>query len=430
YKNHASADTHTSLQKSTTLKRQYVSRPKISIKITEPEPSPTEQLADPPIDQPTENSLPIESSEDSQAQQSIEESPSEQLQDSPKFQQPIEETPISESVPTPLDEPDSEVLKIISTPQSPTDNTSVENAPVEETSTVEPLEVESSNEDISSAFAQPEESVLAINPDATFSQPDILPINPDAVFTPINTPSIQAPEIELEEETVPPPTPRELKNEAIQIARNQYAEQREEFAVERVIAEEAQEETYAPISQSSTQQHDHSPQASPTKSPLSQTLQRQRKHTSIGKFIMAFATSAACIGILGYFVSINMPSISVHVAAMQTGIEAAYPSYIPREYQLSGVSTQDGNIVINFTGDEGKKFNITEEKTSWDSNALLNNYVKENWDDYDTIREQGITIYVHDSNAAWINGSTFYRIVNLNGILTKKQIKNIATSLR
>ena len=158
---------------------------------------------------------------------------------------------------------------------------------------------------------------------------------------------------------------------------------------------------------------------------------RHFKKRKPGRIILAFATSAACVFALAALVKVNLPNISVKVAAAQTGVEAAYPSYIPRDYNLTGVYTNDQNsVIIEFSGPNDAKFTLAEDKSSWDSNALLTNYVKSAYGDtYDTIREQGITVYISYSNATWVNNGTFYRITASNGTLTKKQIKNIVISL-
>lgn len=155
-----------------------------------------------------------------------------------------------------------------------------------------------------------------------------------------------------------------------------------------------------------------------------------KKHKT-GRIILAFATSAACMIALAAIVKINLPNVSVKVAAIQTGVEASYPSYVPRDYSLTGVYTNDQNsVIIEFNGPEGKKFTLSEDKSSWDSNALLTNYVKGAYGtNYDVIREQGITVYISSSNAAWVNNGIFYRITAASGTLSKKQIKNIVGSL-
>lgn len=155
------------------------------------------------------------------------------------------------------------------------------------------------------------------------------------------------------------------------------------------------------------------------------------KHNKGARVFFAFLCSSAVVAALFFIVQSNMPDISIKVAAMQTGIQATYPSYVPRDYRLSGVYTaQDNSVAMDFLGPNQAKFTLTEEKLPWDSTALLNRFVKPKWgEDFTTIKEQGITIYVSGSNAAWVNAGIVYKITNFHGELTKKQIKNIVTSL-
>ena len=155
------------------------------------------------------------------------------------------------------------------------------------------------------------------------------------------------------------------------------------------------------------------------------------KHNKGARVFFAFLCSSAVVAALFFVVQSNMPDISIKVAAMQTGIQATYPSYAPRDYRLSGVYTaQDNSVAMDFLGPNQAKFTLTEEKLPWDSTALLNRFVKPKWgEDFTTIKEQGITIYISGSNAAWVNAGIVYKITNLHGELTKKQIKNIVTSL-
>lgn len=149
------------------------------------------------------------------------------------------------------------------------------------------------------------------------------------------------------------------------------------------------------------------------------------------RLILALACSAATVGLLTLFINANMPDISVRVAAIQTGIEAKYPTYVPRGYSLSSVvSEKDGEITMRFKGEGDKTFDLTEQNSTWDSTALLNNFVKVTYaGDYITLREQGITIYLYGSEAAWVNGGIFYRISAHGESLTKEQIRNLVVSL-
>lgn len=156
-----------------------------------------------------------------------------------------------------------------------------------------------------------------------------------------------------------------------------------------------------------------------------------KMHFGFGRVLLALSCAAVAVFAIVYFVNLNMPDISLRVAAMQTGIEATYPSYVPRNYALADITSENGKITLNFKNAQADTgFTIVEEKSSWDSNALLSNYVKNEFSDgYSTVREQGLTIYIDKSDAAWVNGGVVYKLITPNDDLTKKQIKSIATSL-
>ena len=84
---------------------------------------------------------------------------------------------------------------------------------------------------------------------------------------------------------------------------------------------------------------------------------------------------------------------------------------------------------MTFSSSEGTSFTITEKNSSWDSTALEENYVKDNFSDYAPIREQGLTLFISGSNCAWVNKGKLYTITTTGGNLTKKQLKSIAVSL-
>lgn len=149
------------------------------------------------------------------------------------------------------------------------------------------------------------------------------------------------------------------------------------------------------------------------------------------RIVLALGCATASIFAIIYLVNINMPDFSLRVAAMQTGIEAKYPGYTPSGYSLEGITSESGKVTISFkNSSENKKFSIGEEKSSWDSTALLNNYVKpEMGNDYTIVREQGLTIYVTKANAAWVNGGVVYKLAFDDDSLTKNQIRSLATSL-
>lgn len=154
-------------------------------------------------------------------------------------------------------------------------------------------------------------------------------------------------------------------------------------------------------------------------------------HFGFGRVLLAMSCAAVAVFAIVYFVNLNMPDLSLRVAAMQTGIDASYPSYVPRDYSLSDITSEDGKVTLNFKNSStGGAFSLVEESSSWDSNALLVNYVTEEYgDDYVVIKEQGLTLYIKGSDACWVNGGVVFKLKTTSDSLTKKQIKGIATSL-
>jgi hypothetical protein len=149
------------------------------------------------------------------------------------------------------------------------------------------------------------------------------------------------------------------------------------------------------------------------------------------RFINIFSVSAVIIAIGIYVTYLNMPMLSVSVAAQQAGINATYPEYRPDGYRLDGpVSYIDGQVTINFVANTGNTaFTLKQSKSSWDSPAVLDNIVRKKvGEKYITNQERGLTIYTYDGNAAWVNAGILYSIEG-NAPLSSEQIRHIATSL-
>ena len=155
-------------------------------------------------------------------------------------------------------------------------------------------------------------------------------------------------------------------------------------------------------------------------------------HFSFGRILIALGCTAAAVFSIIYFINLNMSDFSLYAAAKQAGIESASREpHVPQEYVISNISSENGKIEITYKNSQTNEImTITEEKSSWDSNALLSNYVRDAYSNtFITIREQGLTIYISESNACWVNGGIVYKITAPVGSLSKKQIRQIATSL-
>ena len=161
------------------------------------------------------------------------------------------------------------------------------------------------------------------------------------------------------------------------------------------------------------------------------TLRKTKKFWQKKKVAVAATVAVLSLAVLGYLVSVNLPDISVRVAAIHSGIDKSYPSYVPANYRLDGLAKEEqGRITMAFKNDQGQRFSLVEEKSSWDSAAVLSNYVSEKWgEDYSVAKDQGLTIYISGSSAAWVNGGVFYLIIDESDALNSSDLHDIAVSL-
>lgn len=159
---------------------------------------------------------------------------------------------------------------------------------------------------------------------------------------------------------------------------------------------------------------------------------KQYKHAPSRKMQLT-GIVCGCLALLlfgGYLTYLNVPNLSVKVAAAQAGIDASYPSYHPDGYKLNGpVAYSKGEVRMQFAANTGSNtFTLRQSRSNWDSSALLENYVKRTYSAYDAIQDRGLTIYNHEGNAAWVSGGILYTIDG-DAPLSPDQIRKIATSV-
>lgn len=167
---------------------------------------------------------------------------------------------------------------------------------------------------------------------------------------------------------------------------------------------------------------------------LATPIKRAEKRRLSQRFPRVFSVASASLAVLvlaGYLTYLNMPTISVRVAAVQAGIDASYPGYKPDGYRLDGpITYNDGHVDMKFASNAGpQSYTLVQQKSAWDSSAVLENYIKPKvGDDYVPYTEGGVTIYSYDGQAAWVNGGILYTIDG-DALLSTEQIRRIATSL-
>jgi hypothetical protein len=143
------------------------------------------------------------------------------------------------------------------------------------------------------------------------------------------------------------------------------------------------------------------------------------------------SASLALLLLGGYFTYLNMPSLSVRMAAVQSGVSASYPGYHPDGYNIRGLVTyNDSSVNMTFAANGGpQSYTIGQTKSNLDSSAVLENYVKPKaGGSYIPYSQQGLTIYIFGNDAAWVNGGILYTI-NGNAPLSSDQILHIASSM-
>lgn len=193
---------------------------------------------------------------------------------------------------------------------------------------------------------------------------------------------------------------------------------------------EVKSEQHAPRPQSSVEKKNEALRQAIERTEVpSYTKQRTiRPHQKIVAFMSA---SLAVVIMAMYFAYLNMPALSVRVAAAQAGINAGFPEYRPTGYSLNGpVTFSSGKVAINFKANGGPQvFSITQSKSAWNSDAVLDNVVVPRaGGNYIPYTERGLTIYTFDNNAAWVNGGILYTLEG-DAPLSSEQIRRIATSL-
>lgn len=168
-------------------------------------------------------------------------------------------------------------------------------------------------------------------------------------------------------------------------------------------------------------------------SPHAEKAVKSRRSLFAGKPRLASMVTAcfALIVLGGYLTYLNMPSLSVRVAASQAGIAASFPDYRPDGYRFAGpVAYAPGQVSMTFKANGGSHgYTVTEQSSSWDSQAVYDNLVAKASDGgYITNSQQGLTVYTYGNNAAWVNGGILYTIDG-DAPLSNEQLLSIAGSL-
>lgn len=165
-------------------------------------------------------------------------------------------------------------------------------------------------------------------------------------------------------------------------------------------------------------------------------FRRLRKNLAVFNTRPRWATTMAVVAsalvLAGYVTYLNLPNISLRVAANRAGLDAQTPGYTPPGYSFKGPTAYGpGQITLAFNSNSDEGYiNVTQRRTPWDSATMLEEYVKPKTGDlFSTSIQNGLTIYVYKSNqAAWVSNGILYTIEG-NSNLNPEQVLKIASSL-
>lgn len=146
--------------------------------------------------------------------------------------------------------------------------------------------------------------------------------------------------------------------------------------------------------------------------------------------VMAIAGAAAVfLGLIGFVAFQNQEDIRLQLASAKAGFSASAPLYKPDGYALSSMQYTAGSVASVYRHGTSQDFTITQKKSNWDSQTLLENFVATKSGDYKGYQMNGRSVYVYgDGNATWVNGGIWYQI-KATGSIDDQQLVRIAASM-
>lgn len=152
-----------------------------------------------------------------------------------------------------------------------------------------------------------------------------------------------------------------------------------------------------------------------------------RRPHHIASTVMA---SLAFLLLAGFITYQNRANITLRYADAKAGFHATLPRYKPAGFAVGKFNYNAGFVGYTLHNEtSGKSFSVAQRTSDWDSQTLLDNYVANKANSYQTLQSAGRTIYVYgNNNAAWVNGGVLYQL-STNGNLSTSEIVNVATSM-
>jgi hypothetical protein len=159
---------------------------------------------------------------------------------------------------------------------------------------------------------------------------------------------------------------------------------------------------------------------------------RTAKRLRVSPKMLNFGAGVLAFLLLGgFFAYQNVPNLSMRVAAARAGVHAALPGYQPSGFSMNGpIQAHPGQVTLSYhSNSDERQFTINQRTSSWNNEALLENYVAVNKHPYQTFEAENKIIYIYDqSNATWVDKGVWYQVEG-NSSLNSDQLLRLARSL-
>lgn len=153
---------------------------------------------------------------------------------------------------------------------------------------------------------------------------------------------------------------------------------------------------------------------------------RAKKRAQVFGIVASLAVFLLLIGFVAFQ---KQDDIKLQLASAKAGFSASAPLYKPDGYNLSDMKYASGSVASLYQRSQNQNFTITQKKSNWDSQTLLENFVATSNQDYQGFQANGRTVYVYGgNNATWVNGGIWYQIKATSG-LSSEQLVRIAASM-
>lgn len=153
---------------------------------------------------------------------------------------------------------------------------------------------------------------------------------------------------------------------------------------------------------------------------------KKTRHTKASLAVL----SVIAFGMLAFVGYQQAPSFKLQIASARAGFSASLPTYQPSGFSMQRLTYGSGTVAMSFkSNSDSRSYSLTQKTSDWDSQALLESYVKPNAANYQTVQTGGRTIFIYGNKVAtWVNGGVWYTIQS-DSSLTNNQLVEIAKSI-